>query len=139
MAVVIKDIKDIFPELCDVSDNVAEFWLNHVTDYLCQQSWGDCYDKAVLFLTAHEIALSLQRQASGSAAGGSAGGVVQSASADGLSVSYSVPDYMVNGTIDETQYAKTPYGQKYLQLRDSCLANGRLAGTVQDTVSDQYL
>ena len=139
MASSLETFKMMFPELCDVDDNIVTLWLTQADAYLCEQTWGKCYESACLYLAAHDLALSKQRQASASAAGGGAAGVVQSASADGLSVSYSTPMFATQGSIDETQYAKTPYGQKYLQLRDTCIGNGRLAGSVQNTAAEQRL
>lgn len=139
MASSLETFKAMFPELCSVDDNVVELWLTQADEYLCEDSWGKCFDTACLYLAAHELALSLQRQASAASSGGNAGGVVQSASADGLSVGYAVPNFATQGTIDETQYAKTPYGLKYLQLRDNCIAGGRLAGSVQNTATEQVI
>jgi len=138
MAIDLDTFKAIFPELCDVGSNVVEAFAQEVENYLCPDSWGSCYDTACRYLIAHEIALSKQRQeaAAGAVAGG---GTIQSVSADGLSVSFAVPQFATQGSIDETLYARTPYGLKYLQLRENCIAGGRLAGSVQNTAAEQSI
>ena len=135
MAADIEKFKALFPELCSLGDNTIEAWIAEAIDYLCPDSWGECFDRACNYYAAHELALAGQRQ--DEVTGSGAGGVVQSASAGGMSVSYAVPNFAVNGTIDEAVYATTPYGKKYLQLRDSCLPSGRLAGTKENTASQQ--
>lgn len=136
MAASVDIFKSMFPEFCSVDDNTVELWLNEANDYLDANAWGDCFDRACLYYTAHELSIAMERK-NNAQAGGAGGGIVQSASAGGLNVTYAVPNFATQGSIDEVAYARTPYGTKYLQLRDSCLGAGRLAGTVQNTAEQQ--
>lgn len=136
MAADIETFKAMFPEFCVLGDKTIEIWLAESVDYLDPDTWGDdCIDRACLYLTGHELALVAQRL--DTELGANAGGVVQSAGAGGMSVSYAVPAFATQGTIDEAIYARTPYGLKYLQLRENCLGGGRLAGTREATASQQ--
>ena len=139
MAANLKTFTAMFPELCIVDDNIVQVWIDEANDFLDPAAWGKCFDRACLYFAAHELALSQQRTAAASSTGSIGGGVIQSASADGISVSYAVPNFSTQGTIDESQFSKTPYGLKYLQLRDACLGGGRLAGTQEDTAADQVV
>ena len=76
---------------------------------------------AYCYLTAHLLVLSLQNSGGPGAPlsymgpGSSGGGVVQSKSVDGVSISYGLPDRVVNSPT-LSQYLRTGYGQKYLQM-----------------------
>jgi hypothetical protein len=143
MAVDLKTFKALFPEFCSIDDDVINLWLSETLDYLSAAAFGDCYDRAALYFTAHELAMSQARLASAQESDGAVvvqgGGIVQSASAGGLSVSYATPQFAVNGNADDAYYAQTPYGIKYLKLRDTCIGSGRLAGTKQVTADDQVI
>lgn len=118
----------LYPEFSSVSDVTVEFYLDDNACGMSQSSWGRCYAKAALYMTAHQIALSQARIASTADSGGAAvvspTGVVQSASAEGLSVSFAVPQ-------NRSEYAswlgQTPYGQELLALQRQCLSRGRLS------------
>lgn len=128
MTTTTEQFKAFFPEFCDVPDSVVTVWLDEATSYLDPASWGDCFDRACRYWTAHNLSQSQSRVASPQQQSGS--GAITSASAGGLSVSYAIPDFAVNGTADEIDYSKTEYGVKYLALRDNCLGAGQLCGTI---------
>lgn len=117
----------LFPEFASVSDETIQAYLDGNIEVLSMPAWGACYGRAVMYLAAHELALSQARIASSVDAGGvvvAPTGVVQSASAEGLSVSFAVPS---NRSEYAAWLAQTPYGQRYLALMRSCLSRGRLS------------
>ena len=67
-------------------------------------------EKALLYLSAHFLQLNLD----GSDAGGQADGIMQSRSADGISESRAIPQWMLEG--DNAFYATTIYGQRWLAI-----------------------
>lgn len=116
-----------FPELAASGDPVIEFWIDDVVTELYEPNFGDCYPVAVETLAAHRLALSLQRQEQvNGGAGALKVGTVQSASADGLSVSLTTPRAAA-GSGREAWLAQTPYGLEYLSIREKCLGRGRVA------------
>lgn len=76
---------------------------------------------AYCYLTAHLLVLSLQNSGglgaplSYQGAGSSGGGVVSSKTAGSVSLSYELPEYVKNSAT-LSQYLRTGYGQKYLQM-----------------------
>lgn len=135
MTVDADTFKAMFPEFCDVADSTVSIWITEGQDFLCPDAWGDCFHRAVLYFTAHNLAQAQQRAANTRSRGGKTvvsggSGALQSASAGGLSVSYATPQFATQGNADEVDFATTPYGIKYLSLRDTCIAAGQLAGTI---------
>tara|TARA_R110002126_G_scaffold10384_5_gene47310 strand:- start:5971 stop:6363 length:393 start_codon:yes stop_codon:yes gene_type:complete len=114
-----------FPELISAGDTVIDFWIVDVVEELCEPNFGDCYPVAVETLAAHRLALSLQRQAQAAQGITATVGAVQSASADGLSVSLAVSK-AATGSGRESYLAQTPYGLEYLSIREKCLGRGRV-------------
>lgn len=120
----------LYPEFDAVEDTVVQFWIDKAIDKLLEEAWGLCYTEGTLAHAAHELALSLARQASviDAASGDTvigATGVITSASAEGLSVSFA-QQKSASETDDGAFYAQTPYGQHFLALRRECLPRGRL-------------
>lgn len=119
----------IYPEFSPVSDEIVEFYIADAVETLNENAWGVCYAKAVLSLAAHNLALSMARQASATDDGSGvveigATGAIASASAGGLSVSFT-PTASASSD-DGAFYSQTPYGQHYMSLRRECLSRGRL-------------
>lgn len=115
-----------FPELAVATDPVIEFWIDDVAAELSEPNFGDCYPVAVETLAAHKIALSQQRQAQAAQGITPTAGTVQSASADGLSVSMALSK-AATGSGREAYLSQTPYGVEYLSIREKCLGGGRVS------------
>lgn len=83
------------------------------------------------YLTAHLMVLSLQNAgglgvpSSFQGPNSTGGGVVQSKSVGSVSVSYAFPDYVINSPT-LSQYLRTGYGQKYLQMLTPKMAGRRV-------------
>lgn len=108
MAVTATDIQDHFPEFEGLSETVINLWLTQAERRVNPTQWGDKADDAVLWLTAHLLALT-QGLACGVSA---ASGPVTTKKVGDLSISYKVPDEM-----SQTFLASTSYGQYYLTLK----------------------
>ena len=122
----------VYGEFASVADATVQFWLDDATDTLSERAWGRCYAKACLSYAAHNLALSMNRTANAVDAGDGivetgASGTVASATADGLSVSFAVPN---SATQDDANayYAQTDYGKRYMALKRECLSRGGLVG-----------
>lgn len=141
MAIDIDIFQGMFPEFCDVDDKVLQIWLDEAQSYLCPDNWGDCFDRACLYFTAHNLAQAQARAANKQTRNGATliqggTGQIASASAGGLSVSYATPQFATQGNADEVDYSQTPYGIRYLALRDQCLGAGQLVGTVENRADE---
>lgn len=120
----------LFPEFASVSDAAVGVYLDDAGGHLDQGAWGNCYAKAVMYYAAHELALSMARQAS--AVDNGSGGVVipqtgklQSGSEEGISFSFEAST--AGKTANGEWLAQTPYGQRYLSLQRECLDRGHLS------------
>lgn len=134
MAHELTDFRDEFPEFAPVADATVTRRLNRAAAYLDVDTWGDCFDDAVLYYAAHNLALQQLRAATADSESGNTvivggAGAITSASVDGVSTSYATPKNANSGTDEESWLYQTPYGQHYLQLRDNCISGGRIAGT----------
>ena len=110
----------LYPEFNDVTDATVTLYIESSKEVLSEQNWGRCWSKAVLLLAAHDLKLSLERQAGFSPDTPSAAGALTSASAGGLSVGFGYAEFFTR-TASNSYYSKTPYGQEYLVLRRRCL------------------
>ncbi len=122
----VADFKSLFPEFDPLDDAVITVWLDQALATLSSSNWGVCYNEAVLYLTAHNLALSQKRIASAQVRGAnvlisSTAGPLTSASGAGLSVSYAFSNLATTGNANQSQYQKTDYGQYYAALKVRCL------------------
>lgn len=113
MAVTVVSFRARFPEFAGVADPTVQVYIDDAVSDLDQNIWGDTTiaDRATSFLAAHRLATELD-----SAGGATTGqvGALQSASADGVSSSYVMPQNLSSG--DLALWA-TSYGQRFLDLR----------------------
>ena len=127
MAVDLATFRICYPEFDTVADPTVQVWIDKTVNYLCPDSWGDCYEDAALARTAHTLALSQQRVASAQESNGATvipggSGAIQSASVDGVSTSFASTGASTSERNSDAWYSQTPYGQEFLQLRESCLS-----------------
>ena len=123
----------LYPEFNGVSDDTVTAYIEIATDSLDDVNWSDCYARAVLAVTAHEIALSQNRQANaqtneiGQVITSAGSGAITSASAGGISASYAQSASVSAGNDTDAYYSQTQYGQQYLSLKRQCLSYAVLA------------
>ena len=115
-----------FPEFSGIDAAVIELYLVLYNATLEETTWGDCFGQAVLYRSAHELALSQNRQAnaqttsSGFVTTSSGAGAITQASAGGISASYAQSTTQSAGSDTDTYLSQTQYGQQYLALKRQC-------------------
>lgn len=109
--------KTRFPEFDSVTDARIDLFIADAVVELEESSWGTRYDIALSYLTAHLLALANET------ASGNTGGIgpVASASADGLSVSYSRPTY---SSTTSAYWESTSYGREFMRIKRTIFAPG---------------
>ena len=121
--------KILFNEFDSVPDVKIQLYIDDAKDALDKSAWGLCYDKAVLWLTAHNLSMSMQRNANSSEDENgnielAQTGVLTNATADGLTVGFAAsPSASSDGGY---WYAQSTYGQRYLALMKECLSPARI-------------
>lgn len=102
------EFKTRFPEFSNTSDATIDIYIQDAEIMVTEQKWGQLFNMGVTYLSAHYLSLSLK------SSNGQSGAVnqVSSKSVEGVSVSYATPQ----GTISESYYQSTIYGQRYLNL-----------------------
>ena len=120
----------LFPEFDTASDGVVTLYLDDALDHLDEGAWGRCYGKAALNYTAHELSLSLAREASAFVTGDGGvvvpqTGVLASGSEEGISFAFAQSS--TPKTLTQEWLSQTPYGQAYMALQRQCLDRGRLS------------
>jgi len=124
----------LFPEFDPVDDAEIEVYLDLSNDELSDIYWGVCYDRAVLYLAAHQLALSQNRRSDtttddlGFVETSTGAGAITQASAGGISAGYSASISDTAGNDRDSWLGKTEYGQMYLALKRTCLPIGLIAG-----------
>ena len=83
------------------------------------KAFGDKYDLAVAYLTAHAFKLDEMLKGGGASSGGLVSGAVTSEKEGSISVGYASPT--LSRYNDGSLYAKTAYGLLFLELRSQCI------------------
>jgi hypothetical protein len=117
----IATIRALFPDLATVPDATVQAFLDDAIDTVAAGSWGRCLVKAQLYYAAHHCALFKGRM---SATGIQGAGPIQSASAEGLSVSFAIPSGRGEA---QSWWGQTPHGTAYMALQRQCLSRGGLS------------
>lgn len=106
MSVDSDDVIDVAPELESIDTDRIERFIARAELRLSESFYGDLYDEAVTYMTAHLLTVS-QR--------GSSGGAVQSEKVGDLSRTYATADY------DGDSLSSTAYGQEVIRIRSGLL------------------
>ena len=123
----------LFPEFDTVGDATKQFYLDKADCVLSDVNWGCTKPEAQLYYSAHQIALSQNRQANAQAAAGGevitvgGAGAITSASAGGISVGYGESATSAQGSDADTVFTTTWYGQWYLYLKRTRMPTGLIA------------
>lgn len=141
MAIVadIATFKILFPEFAGVGDDVITFYLDFYGDSQAGLSltyWGHTLGEAQLYASAHEIALSQNRQANatttvdGFVTTVTGAGAMISAAGVQLSAGFSSSATMTQGNDADVYFSQTQYGQRFLLLKRSRMPLAILAEAV---------
>lgn len=118
----------LFREFESVADPVIDLYLDDASETLDMAAWGRCYAKAVLYYTAHELALANARVSSAAMVGDTVtipqSGKLQSGSQGGISFSF---EQSQAKSMSDEWLAQSPYGQSFAALRRQCLMPAHLA------------
>lgn len=115
-------IDDIAPEFLNEDPARVTRFIGYTELQVSQDEFGDKYDIAVAYLTAHMLSLSNRNDEEGT--NGTSGKLTQRKEGD-LTVSFALPqglDQSKDGTL-----LLTSYGIEYLRLRDMCIITSRVA------------
>lgn len=125
-----------YPEFDPVPDATVVIYLDLFNEELDEVYWRTCKPKAVLARSAHEIALSQNRQSNaqetdaGQVVTAAGSGAISSATAGAITAGYTVGATLTSGSDADVYFYKTEYGQQYLLLKRQCLPLAILAGCV---------
>lgn len=123
----IAKFKEWFNAFQSQPDGTIQRFLDEACSIISEALDDGCYERAVLYYTAHLLALDIRTRENSSAAGvpsPDASGLLSGSSADGLSVSYT------SRTADSSSEAwlqSTPYGQRYFEIIKECSCSTSLA------------
>lgn len=126
MAATVLTFRMLFPEFQTVQDDNISFWLDRTRNELNVDAWGEAVDDANLFLAAHRLQISRNRSDSINGDSDVSPGVIQTATSDGTTATFALPDYMTSGDSASVLLAQTSYGREFLALREVVFAGGRV-------------
>lgn len=115
--------RKLFPGLATIDDTDVQESLDRAGCELDDDNWGCTKPQAQLYLAAHQIAWTQNAAAStivdenGNVITNPTAGSLSSASAGGLSVSYSQTMQATSGNPLDAYYSSTPYGVVFLSLK----------------------
>ena len=131
MTISIVDFRTRFPEFSDDTeypDTRIQFSIGDTEIYIGtdEARWGNKYDAAQAYLSAHLLSIGTSSEASGGVGGGAGASVgpVVSKSAGGVSVTRASSNKTRSD--EDDFYMATTYGQRFITIRNRCFA-GALA------------
>ena len=115
---LLEKFQNRFPEFSSSSDSTVQLFLDDAALVLNEKNWGKRYELGVMYYTAHELTMSIKSARNA----GEFVGSTSSWSADGVSMSYTMPNLNKG---DEDDYLRnTSYGMKFMQLRKAVSTGG---------------
>ena len=106
-------------EFSDMDDEKVNSMIELQGVRISQKAFGDKYDLAVAYLTAHSFKLDEMLKGGGASSGGLTSGTIISEKEGSISVGYASPS--LSRYNDGSLYAKTAYGLLFLELRSQCI------------------
>jgi len=111
MTVTPSSFKIRFPEFATETDDRIQLFIDDAELILNATTWGTKYDLGVAYLAAHCLSIANLN----SAGDFTPYGPLTGKAVDGTSISFASATY----AIDDTFYASTSYGLRYISLRKS--------------------
>lgn len=118
-AKILSTFRLVASEFIDVDDKIVNSMIELQRVRISQKAFGDKYDLAVAYLTAHAFKLDEMLKGGGASSGGLVSGAITSEKEGGISVGYTSPT--LSRYNDGSMYSKTAYGLLFLELRSQCI------------------
>ena len=119
IAKILSNFRLVAGEFDNVSDENVNSMIELQRVRISQKAFGDKYDLAVAYLTAHAFKVDEMLKGGGSSSGGLLSGAITSEREGGISVWYASPS--LSRYNDGSLYSKTAYGLLFLELRSQCI------------------
>ena len=118
-AKILSTFRLVASEFDNVDDEKVSSMIELQGVRISQKAFGDKYDLAVAYLTAHAFKLDEMLKGGGVSSGGLTSGMVVSEKEGSISVGYASPT--LSRYNDGSLYSKTAYGLLFLELRSQCI------------------
>lgn len=118
-AKILSNFRLVASEFIDVDDENVNSMIELQGVRISKKAFGDKYDLAVAYLTAHAFKLDEMLKGGGASSGGLVSGAITSEKEGGISVGYASPTLSIYN--DGSMYSKTAYGLLFLELRSQCI------------------
>jgi len=116
---ILSTFRLIASEFNDVDDEKVNSMIGLQGIRISTKAFGDKYDLAVAYLTAHAFKLDEMLKGGGASSGGLTSGTVVLEKEGSISVGYAPPT--LSRYNDGSLYSKTAYGLLFLELRSQCI------------------
>ena len=116
---ILSTFRLVASEFNDVDDESVASMIELQGVRVSPKAFGDKYDLAVAYLTAHAFKLDEMLKGGGASSGGLTSGTVVSEKEGSISVGYASPT--LSRYNDGSLYSKTAYGLLFLDLRSQCI------------------
>lgn len=116
---ILSTFRLVASEFNDVDDESITSMIELQGVRVSTKAFGDKYDLAVAYLTAHAFKLDEMLKGGGASSGGLTSGTVVSEKEGSISVGYASPT--LSRYNDGSLYSKTAYGLLFLELRSQCI------------------
>ena len=116
---ILSTFRLVASEFNDVDDESVASMIELQGVRVSPKAFGDKYDLAVAYLTAHAFKLDEMLKGGGASSGGLTSGTVVSEKEGSISVGYASPT--LSRYNDGSLYSKTAYVLLFLELRSQCI------------------
>lgn len=116
---ILSTFRLVASEFSDVDDEKVSSMIELQGVRISQKAFGDKYNLAVAYLTAHAFKLDEMLKGGGTSSGGLVSGAVTSEKEGSISVGYASPT--LSRYNDGSLYSKTAYGLLFLEIRSQCI------------------
>ena len=116
---ILSTFRLVASEFSDVDDKNVTSMIELQGVRISQKAFGDKYNLAVAYLTAHAFKLDEMLKGGGASNGGLVSGAITSEKEGSISVGYAPPS--TSRYNDGSLYSKTAYGLLFLELRSQCI------------------
>ena len=116
---ILSTFRLVASEFGDVDDEKVNSMIELQGVRISQKAFGDKYDLAVAYLTAHAFKLDEMLKGGSASSGGLISGAITSEKEGSISVGYASPT--LSRYNDGSMYSKTAYGLLFLELRSQCI------------------